>query len=112
MMAAFGNAVRTTRELRAAREELARAAVSEERLRIARDLHDLLGHTLSVIVLKSELATKLVASDPSRAREEMSEVQRVTRQALIEVRAAVHGTSSSASRTRSTAPGQPSPPRA
>ncbi len=91
MMAAFGNAIRTNRELSEAREELARLAVSEERLRIARDLHDLLGHTLSLIALKSELAAKLLPGDPARAREEMSEVQQVTRQALTEVREAVQG---------------------
>ena len=74
MMAAFASATRTNRELRQAREEIARLAVSEERLRISRDLHDLLGHSLSVIALKSELATKLLESDPDRARAEMSEV--------------------------------------
>jgi two-component system sensor histidine kinase DesK len=91
LMAALGRETRANRELQAAREELARNAVSEERLRIARDLHDLLGHTLSVIALKSELATKLVESDPARARAELEDVQDVTRQALTEVREAVHG---------------------
>lgn len=91
LMAAFGNAMRANRELAEAREELARLAVSEERLRIARDLHDLLGHTLSLIALKSELATRLVQRDPHRAEAEMQEVQRVTRHALTEVRDAVQG---------------------
>lgn len=91
MMAAFARKVQANRELEAAREELARLAVSEERLRIARDLHDLLGHTLSVIALKSELAAKLVERDPARARDELDEVQEVTRHALAEVREAVHG---------------------
>ncbi len=91
MMAAFGRQAQANRELRAAREELARAAVDEERLRIARDLHDLLGHTLSVIALKSELAAKLVERDPARARAELADVQEVTRQALGEVREAVQG---------------------
>ena len=91
VMAALGSATRANRRLREAREELAQVAVSEERLRIARDLHDLLGHTLSLIALKSELATKLVESDPSRAQAEMADVQRVTRTALSEVRGAVHG---------------------
>jgi two-component system sensor histidine kinase DesK len=90
MMAAFGRQIHANRELRAAREELARLAVSEERLRIARDLHDLLGHTLSVIALKSELAAKLVERDAAKARAELEEVQAVTRQALAEVREAVH----------------------
>jgi two-component system sensor histidine kinase DesK len=88
---ALGRATRAAHELRAAREQLARLAVSEERLRIARDLHDLLGHTLSVIALRSELATRLVASDPRRAEAEMEAVQGVTRQALAEVREAVQG---------------------
>jgi two-component system sensor histidine kinase DesK len=91
IMAALGSTVRANLELRAAREELARTAVSEERLRIARDVHDLLGHTLSLIALKSELATKLVESDPRRAQAELAEVQSVTRQALSEVREAVQG---------------------
>jgi two-component system sensor histidine kinase DesK len=91
LTAALGSTTRANRELREVREELARLAVSEERLRIARDLHDLLGQTLSLIVLKSELATRLVESDPSRAQAELIEVQRVTRQALTEVREAVHG---------------------
>jgi two-component system, NarL family, sensor histidine kinase DesK len=91
IMAALGSATRTNRKLREAREELARAAVSEERLRIARDLHDLLGHTLSLIALKSELATKLVESDPGRAQAEMADIRRVTRTALGEVRDALHG---------------------
>lgn len=91
MMAAFGRKVQANRELEAARDELARLAVAEERLRIARDLHDLLGHTLSVIALKSELAAKLVDRDPERARGELDEVQEVTRHALAEVREAVHG---------------------
>jgi two-component system sensor histidine kinase DesK len=89
-MGAFGRQVRVNRELRAAREELARLAVTDERLRIARDLHDLLGHTLSVIALKTELAARLVERDPARALGELEEVQEVTRQALGEVREAVH----------------------
>jgi two-component system, NarL family, sensor histidine kinase DesK len=91
LMAVLGRETRANRELRAAREELARLAVTEERLRIARDLHDLLGHTLSVIALKSELAARLVESDPRRAQGELEDVQSVTRQALTEVREAVHG---------------------
>ncbi len=90
MMGAFGRQVHVNRQLRAAREEIARLAATEERLRIARDLHDLLGHTLSVIALKSELAAKLVARDAGRAIVELEQVQEVTRRALAEVRAAVH----------------------
>jgi two-component system, NarL family, sensor histidine kinase DesK len=91
MMIAFGSKARANRELEAARHELARLAVTEERLRIARDLHDLLGHSLSVVALKAELADRLVASDPGRAHAELEDVQRVTRQALSDVRAAVQG---------------------
>jgi len=83
--------VRTIRELRAAREEIARLAVSEERLRFARDLHDLLGHSLSLIVLKSELAGRLVDVSPERAGPEIRDVESVARAALREVREAVAG---------------------
>jgi two-component system sensor histidine kinase DesK len=79
------------REVHAARAELARMAVMEERLRMARDLHDLLGHTLSLIVLKSELAGRLVEQEPLRAAQEIHEVERVARQTLREVREAVAG---------------------
>jgi two-component system sensor histidine kinase DesK len=91
MMAAFGRKIAANRELQAAREELAVMAVSEERLRIARDLHDLLGHSLSVIALKSELAGRLLEQDPARASQEIDDIQTVTRQALAEVREAVQG---------------------
>jgi two-component system sensor histidine kinase DesK len=79
------------RELHSAREELARQAVMEERLRMARDLHDLLGHTLSLITLKSELAGRLLEKDPHTASQEVHEIERVARQALREVREAVAG---------------------
>ncbi len=69
-------------------EHLAKVA---ERERIARDLHDLLGHTLSVIVLKSELASRLSATQPERAAEEIRDVERISREALTQVRAAVRG---------------------
>ncbi|MGY1616664.1 sensor histidine kinase [Geodermatophilus sp. SYSU D00691] len=78
-------------ELTEAREELARNAVAEERLRFARDLHDLLGHSLSLIALKSELAGRLAERDPARAREEMADVEAAARRALAEVRDAVSG---------------------
>jgi two-component system, NarL family, sensor histidine kinase DesK len=79
------------RELQRAREELARQAVTQERLRMARDLHDLLGHTLSLIILKSELAGRLLEKNPPAAIEQVHEVERVARQALREVREAVAG---------------------
>ncbi len=77
--------------LRMAQDEIERIAKLAERERIARDLHDLLGHTLSVVVLKSELAQKLMTRDPSRALQEMAEVERISRQGLAEVREAITG---------------------
>jgi len=82
---------RAQRRLRRADEEIERLATLAERERIARDLHDLLGHTLSVIVVKSELAARLAAREPARAGEEMRDVERIGREALSEVRAAVAG---------------------
>ena len=77
--------------LRLAHGEIRRLAAVAERERIARDLHDLLGHTLSSITLKSELAAKLAQTDPARAGAEMREVTRVSRDTLKEVREAVRG---------------------
>ncbi|MFJ8631026.1 sensor histidine kinase [Streptomyces sp. NPDC093568] len=79
------------RQLRAAREELARRAVEEERLRFSRDLHDLLGHTLSVIVVKSEAARRLAAGDLAAAQAQLNDIEAVGRQALTEIREAVTG---------------------
>jgi two-component system, NarL family, sensor histidine kinase DesK len=87
----FVRLVRTNLALRQAREEIARLVVSEERLRFARDLHDLLGHSLSLIALKSELAGRLLPAAPERAAAEVADVERVARQALAEVREAVSG---------------------
>jgi two-component system sensor histidine kinase DesK len=84
--------LRMGRKLRAEREEMARlAAVTAERLRIARDLHDLLGHSLSLIALKSELAGRLVEAAPARAAAEIHDIEIVARTALQEVREAVAG---------------------
>lgn len=77
--------------LRLSQDEVRRLATQAERERIGRDLHDLLGHTLSLVALKSELARKLAQADPARAQQEMAEVERVSRHALAEVRAAVTG---------------------
>jgi two-component system sensor histidine kinase DesK len=79
------------RQLRAAREELATRAVAEERLRFSRDLHDLLGHTLSVIVVKSEAARRLAPRDLGAALTQITDIEAVGRQALTEVREAVTG---------------------
>jgi two-component system sensor histidine kinase DesK len=78
-------------KLRQAQDEVKEMARVAERERISRDLHDLLGHTLSVIVLKSELASRLAAVDPARAAKEIGEVETIARQALTEVRTAVEG---------------------
>ncbi|MEO3778879.1 histidine kinase [Micromonospora sp. B11E3] len=69
----------------------ARLSVTEERLRFAQDVHDLLGHSLSVIALKTELAARLAPVDAERAGREAGEVQRLAASALTEVREAVHG---------------------
>jgi two-component system sensor histidine kinase DesK len=88
---AFAEKRRSDARLRLARDEVEHLAKVAERERIARDLHDLLGHTLSVIVLKSELAAKLTGRDPARAAAEIRDVERISREALAEVRRAVHG---------------------
>jgi two-component system sensor histidine kinase DesK len=77
--------------LQRTRAELARAAAAEERLRIARDLHDLLGHSLSLITLKAELAGRVVHSDADRASRELADLESVARRSLSEVRQAVAG---------------------
>jgi two-component system sensor histidine kinase DesK len=82
---------RSNARLRLAQDEVERLAKTAERERIARDLHDLLGHTLSLITLKAELAGKLVERDPERAGREIREVERISREALREVRSAVAG---------------------
>ncbi|GAB3145142.1 sensor histidine kinase [Amycolatopsis stemonae] len=88
---AFAEAVRANQALVEARAEVARLASEAERTRIARDLHDLLGHSLTAITVKSTLAKRLVAADSVRAGEEMTEVETLARQALTDVRAAVSG---------------------
>jgi len=82
---------RADHKLRAALEENVTLAAVAERERIARDLHDVLGHTLSVIVLKAELAGRLVSLDPARAAAEMADVERTSRAALAEIREAIGG---------------------
>jgi two-component system, NarL family, sensor histidine kinase DesK len=82
---------RANERLRAANDEIARLAAIAERERIARDLHDVLGHTLSLIVLKSELASRLAERDPARAVREIRDVEDVSRRALTEVREAIRG---------------------
>ncbi|MFE6785064.1 MULTISPECIES: sensor histidine kinase [unclassified Streptomyces] len=81
----------SVRQLRATREELATAAVEKERLRFSRDLHDLLGHTLSVIVVKSEVVRRLAPRDLDAALAQVADIEAVGRQALTEIREAVTG---------------------
>lgn len=87
----FAERNRINRRLRRANEEIENLAKVAERERIARDLHDVLGHTLSVITLKSELAGKLIDRDPQRAAKEIREVEEISRQALSDVRDAIRG---------------------
>jgi len=87
----FAERNRMNRKLRKANEEIEHLAKLAERERIARDLHDVLGHTLSVITLKSELAGKLMDRDPERAGKEIREVEEISRKALAEVRDAIRG---------------------
>ena len=77
--------------LKLSHEEVRRLAALAERERIGRDLHDLLGHTLSMVALKSDLAGRLLARDPAAAQAEIAEVSRVAREALAQVRGAVSG---------------------
>lgn len=95
MMVAFRRSRVLVNQLRAARGEVARLAATDERLRIARDLHDLLGHSLSLIVLKSELARRLAERDPAKVPQavarEVGDIESVARQALADVRAVVSG---------------------
>lgn len=77
--------------LKLSHEEVRRLAALAERERIGRDLHDLLGHTLSMVALKSELAARLVTRDPTAAGGEMREVGTIAREALTQVRQAISG---------------------
>jgi two-component system, NarL family, sensor histidine kinase DesK len=90
-MTAMGELMRANRDLHEARAEVARLAVADERVRFARDLHDLLGHSLSVIAIKSELARRRLPGDPEAAAAEVGDIEKVTREALREVREAVSG---------------------
>nr|WP_255952442.1 sensor histidine kinase [Streptomyces sp. ODS25] len=83
--------VLTTVELRRARATVAQLAANEERLRLARDLHDLLGHSLSLITLKSELAGRMLPGAPDKAAQQVTDIEQVSRQALADVREAVTG---------------------
>ncbi|MET9020405.1 sensor histidine kinase [Actinopolymorpha sp. NPDC004070] len=88
---AFVSLLRRNWELREAQGEIARLAVADERLRFSRDLHDILGHSLTVITVKAELAGRLVEQAPDRAAGEIADVERLAREALADVRATVAG---------------------
>ena len=87
----FGQMAKKNAKLRRSQEEVEHLAQVAERERIGRDLHDLLGHTLSLITLKSELAGKLLGPDPDAAAREVADIERISRRALSEVREAVRG---------------------
>ncbi len=87
----FAQRTRMYKKLRSAQDEIEHLAKVAERERIARDLHDVLGHTLSVIILKSELASKLIDCDPERAKAEIRDVEQTSREALAEVRSTIRG---------------------
>ncbi len=78
-------------ELALAQQQITELAVSQERTRFARDLHDILGHSLTVLAVKSELAGRLVHIDADRAAAEIADVERLAREALADVRSAVAG---------------------
>ncbi|WP_037607942.1 histidine kinase [Streptacidiphilus rugosus] len=84
--------VRTMAELREARQAVAALAASDERLRLARDLHDLLGHSLSLITLKTELTSRFMDQERyPEARAQVADIEKVSRQALVDVREAIGG---------------------
>ena len=91
VMFAVMQVLRGNHALAEARAELAQLAAENERIRIARDLHDLLGHSLTTITVKAGLARRLGATDPARAVGQISEVEELCRQALADVRNAVSG---------------------
>lgn len=91
MNISFARKAQADAALMLSHEEVRRLAALAERERIGRDLHDLLGHTLSLVALKSDLAGKLLDRDPAAARREIDDVSRVARDALAQVRRAVTG---------------------
>ncbi|MEV0273414.1 histidine kinase [Hamadaea sp. NPDC050747] len=87
-----GMLMASNKALFAARHELATRAVTDERTRVARDLHDVLGHTLTTLTVKSALAQRLLGTGrPDQAGQELADIERLSRQALVELRATVSG---------------------
>ncbi len=91
VMAGVMQVIRANQALAEARAELARLAAENERIRIARDLHDLLGHSLTTITVKAGLARRLGLADPAGAVDQITEVEELCRRVLADVRAAVSG---------------------
>lgn len=91
MMAAFARTIAAVNQLKATQDEMANLAAERERSRVARDIHDILGHSLTVITVKTELAGRLIDLDPARAKTEIGEVEALARAALADVRATVAG---------------------
>jgi two-component system sensor histidine kinase DesK len=87
----IGQSINRNIEVLAVREENAQLALDDERNRFARDLHDILGHSLTVITVKAELAQKLIGVDLDRAKAEIADLERLSREALADVRRAVEG---------------------
>jgi two-component system sensor histidine kinase DesK len=87
----FAERKRTDERLHLAHEEIEHLAKVAERERIARDLHDVLGHTLSLIIVKSTLAAKLLDKSPQRARQEIADIEKVSREAMAEIRGTLRG---------------------
>jgi two-component system sensor histidine kinase DesK len=85
--------IRTVNQLRDAQDRIRELAVADERARLARDLHDVLGHSLTTITVKTGLARRILESgaEPARALAELSDAERLSRQALAEIRATVNG---------------------
>jgi two-component system sensor histidine kinase DesK len=90
-MMAFSRQLNAIRQLRQTQHKLAELAVLEERNRVARDMHDILGHSLTVIAVKAELAGRLLEVAPEKAAVEIAELEDLARGALVDVRATVSG---------------------
>jgi two-component system sensor histidine kinase DesK len=92
-LAAWGvsHVIQRNAQLVEARNEITRLALAEQRNQFSRDMHDILGHSLTVVAVKAELAGRLTSLDPERAGIEIADVERIARQALADVRAAAAG---------------------
>lgn len=91
MMATLTGNINTLARLRAAQDQVADLAAERERTRVARDVHDILGHSLTVITVKAELAGRLMDAGSPAARTEIAEIEQLARGALADVRSTVHG---------------------